>query len=67
MFRHTADTPKLKHSHVTVRHSVDADERALARLAAPFAPFPAEIRKDTDLLVITRTWTFAPGDRLFDN
>jgi hypothetical protein len=34
MFRHTADTPKLKHSHVTVRHSVDADERALARLAA---------------------------------
>ena len=28
---------------------------------------PADIRKDTDLLVITRTWTFAPGDRLFDN
>jgi protein TonB len=39
----------------------------IIRLAAPFAPFPAEIRKDTDLLVITRTWTFAPGDRLFDN
>jgi periplasmic protein TonB len=39
----------------------------IIRLAAPFAPFPPEIRKDTDLLVITRTWTFAPGDRLFDN
>jgi protein TonB len=39
----------------------------IVRLAAPFGPFPAEIRKDTDLLVITRTWTFAPGDRLFDN
>ncbi len=39
----------------------------IIRLSAPFAPFPAEIRKDTDLLVITRTWTFAPGDRLFDN
>jgi protein TonB len=39
----------------------------IVRLAAPFAPFPPEIRKDTDLLVITRTWTFAPGDRLYDN
>jgi protein TonB len=39
----------------------------IIRLAAPFAPFPPDIRKDTDLLVITRTWTFAPGDRLFDN
>jgi periplasmic protein TonB len=39
----------------------------IVRLSAPFAPFPAEIRKDTDLLVITRTWTFAPGDRLYDN
>jgi protein TonB len=38
----------------------------IVRLAAPFGPFPPEIRKDTDLLVITRTWTFAPGDRLFD-
>ena len=34
MFRTTADTPKPKHSDVTVRHAVDADERALARLAA---------------------------------
>jgi len=39
----------------------------IVRLAAPFGPFPPEIRKDTDILVITRTWTFAPGDRLFDN
>ena len=29
--------------------------------------FPPDIRKDTDMLHITRTWTFAPGDRLFDN
>jgi protein TonB len=39
----------------------------IVQLAAPFGPFPPDIRKDTDLLVITRTWTFAPGDRLFDN
>lgn len=42
-------------------------DRAAGRivaLAAPFAPFPPDVRKDTDILVITRTWTFAPGDKL---
>jgi len=39
----------------------------IVRLATPFAPFPPEIKKDTDLLVITRTWTFAPGDRLYND
>ncbi len=36
------------------------DEAALriVRLAAPFAPFPEHIRKETDLLHITRTWDF---------
>jgi protein TonB len=39
----------------------------IVRLAAPYAAFPPEIRKDTDILVITRTWTFAPGDRLYND
>jgi len=30
----------------------------IARRAAPFEPFPSEIRRDTDALDITRTWTF---------
>ncbi len=36
------------------------DEAALriVRLAAPFAPFPEAIRKETDLLHIIRTWEF---------
>lgn len=36
------------------------DEHALnvLQMAAPFAPFSADIRKDTDVLVITRTWNF---------
>lgn len=38
----------------------------IVRLAAPYAPFPPEIKRDTDILVITRTWTFAPGDRLYN-
>nr|WP_236844242.1 TonB family protein [Bordetella sp. 02P26C-1] len=32
--------------------------RRIVQLAAPFPPLPPEIVKDTDLLVITRTWQF---------
>jgi periplasmic protein TonB len=30
----------------------------IVRMSAPFSPFPAEIRKETDILDITRTWQF---------
>ena len=42
------------------------DEAAIniVKLAAPFAPFPADIAKDTDILSITRTWTFTRSDQL---
>ena len=42
------------------------DDAALriVKLAAPFAPFPQEIREDTDILHITRTWEFTSGNRL---
>jgi periplasmic protein TonB len=42
------------------------DEAALriVRLAAPYAPFPADISQDTDILSITRTWTFTRSDQL---
>jgi len=36
----------------------------IVRLAAPFAPFPDNIRVDTDILHITRTWTFTRGDQV---
>jgi periplasmic protein TonB len=35
----------------------------IVNLAAPFAPFPADLRKDVDILHITRTWQFLNGDR----
>ncbi|MGA8051572.1 MAG: TonB family protein [Burkholderiales bacterium] len=37
----------------------------IVRMASPFAPFPPDIRKDTDLLVITRTWFFGQGDKMW--
>jgi protein TonB len=36
----------------------------IVKLAAPYAPFPAEIRKETDVLDITRTWQFLSSNRL---
>jgi protein TonB len=43
------------------------DEAALriVHLAAPYAAFPVDITKDTDILSITRTWNFARSDQLF--
>lgn len=35
----------------------------IVRLAAPFAPFPPEIRAETDVLHILRTWQFESGAR----
>jgi len=35
----------------------------IVRLAAPYARFPEDIRKDYDELVITRTWQFDAGNR----
>jgi periplasmic protein TonB len=44
---------------------LDAAAFKIVRMASPFAPFPANIRRDTDLLVITRTWFFGPGDKIW--
>jgi protein TonB len=37
----------------------------IVRMASPYAAFPPEIRRDTDLLVITRTWFFGRGDQFW--
>jgi protein TonB len=43
---------------------LDLAATRIVEMAAPYAAFPADIRRDTDILYITRTWTFAPGDSL---
>lgn len=37
----------------------------IVRLAAPFERFPDNIKADTDILHITRTWTFTRADQVF--
>jgi protein TonB len=43
---------------------LDAAAVKIVEMSAPYAPFPPDIRRDTDILHITRTWTFAKGDEL---
>ncbi len=37
----------------------------IVRMASPYAAFPPAIRRDTDQIVITRTWFFGRGDRFW--
>ena len=37
----------------------------IVRMSSPYAVFPDDIRRDTDILVITRTWFFGPGDKIW--
>ncbi len=43
---------------------LDAAAERIVRMAAPYARFPENIRRDVDVLVITRTWHFEQGDRV---
>ena len=43
---------------------LDRAAERIVRLSAPFEPFPAAIRADTDILYITRTWTFTRADQV---
>ena len=38
--------------------ALDDAAKRIVRLAAPFAPLPKELREETDVLVITRSWNF---------
>jgi protein TonB len=43
---------------------LDAAAQKIVTMSGPFAAFPPDIRRDTDILYITRTWTFTKSDAL---
>lgn len=43
---------------------LDDAARRIVRLAGPYEPFPADIKKEVDILHITRTWQFMRDNRL---
>ncbi|HVF63677.1 MAG TPA: energy transducer TonB [Casimicrobiaceae bacterium] len=55
--------------HVEVSKSsgqriLDAAAVKIVQMAAPYATFPPDVRRDTDILHITRTWSFTKGSEL---
>jgi protein TonB len=46
---------------------LDDAARRIVEMAGPYAAFSEDIRKDTDILSITRTWTFTKEDSLASN
>ncbi len=67
---HVAIRPDGSVKSINVRKSsghklLDDAAVRIVRLSAPFAPFPSEIRKETDIIDIVRTWQFQSNDRLF--
>jgi protein TonB len=43
---------------------LDEAAKKIVELSAPFSEFPPDIRHDTDILSVTRTWTFTQEDAL---
>ncbi len=43
---------------------LDEAARRIVQMASPYSPFPPDIRRDTDILEITRVWYFTQGDSL---
>lgn len=43
---------------------LDDAARRIVQMASPYAAFPPDIRRDTDILEITRTWSFTQGDHV---
>jgi len=46
---------------------LDAAAQRIVQMGAPYSSFPPDIRRDTDILVITRTWHFLPGDKMLSD
>jgi protein TonB len=55
---------KIEINRSSGKKVLDDAAMRIVKLAAPFAPFPADIAKDTDILSVTRTWTFTRADQL---
>jgi len=58
------DLERVEVSRSSGQGLLDDAARRIVQMAAPYAAFPEAIRRDTDVLEITRTWTFTSADRL---
>lgn len=64
IIRASGDVERVEVNRSSGNKILDNAARRIVLLAAPYAAFPASITRDTDVLEITRTWTFTNSDRL---
>jgi periplasmic protein TonB len=62
--RASGEVDSIEVSRSSGHKALDEAAARIVRLAAPYAPFPGDIRRDTDIVSITRTWMFTKGDQL---
>ncbi len=62
--RSSGEVESIEVSRPSGHKELDEAAVRIVRLAAPYAPFPDDIRRDTDIVSITRTWMFTRGDQL---
>lgn len=55
---------KIEVNRSSGRKVLDEAARRIVQMASPYAPFPPDIQRDTDIIEITRTWSFTRGDAL---
>jgi protein TonB len=63
--RPDGDVDSVEVNRTSGQKVLDQAAIRIVRLAGPFDRFPDSIKADTDILYITRTWTFARGDQVF--
>jgi protein TonB len=64
VIRSDGSLDKVELSRSSGKAVLDNAARRIVEMAAPYAAFPEAIRRDTDIVEITRTWTFTTSDRL---
>jgi protein TonB len=62
--RPTGDVTKIELLKSSGHIVLDQAAMRIVRMAAPFPPFPEQLRKEVDQLEIIRTWRFEKGDIL---
>jgi len=64
VIRSDGSLDKVELNRSSGQRVLDAAARRIVEMAAPYAPFPDAIRRDTDIVEIVRTWTFTTSDRI---
>jgi protein TonB len=64
VIKNTGELDRVDINRSSGKKLLDEAAKRIVQLAAPYAVFPEAIRRDTDIIEITRTWSFTNADRL---